>query len=268
MPELPEVETIRRDLQQRILSKTIKSVRINDPFVLRTPSKHFISSLEHQSIKAVERRGKALLIELSNSKYLQVQLMMTGQLVIDGAPDKHSHVVISFKDGTKLLYNDQRKFGQLRILKSLSESKHISSLGPEPFGKDFSADYILKKTRHSKRPIKNLLLDHTFVAGIGNIYACEILFRCGINPKHLSGKITQAQSEKIYQNSIAVLSEAIKNRGSSMRNYRDASGEQGQFKRLIKVYAREDQPCLKCKNLIQRIVQAGRSTFYCPKCQK
>lgn len=268
MPELPEVETIRRDLQKKIVSKTFQHVRVNDPFILRTPQKDFILGIQHQSVVDIVRRGKALLIQLSNQSYLMVQLMMTGQLVVDGKANKHSHVQFEFTDGTRLLYNDQRKFGQLRLLGDFSESKHLLSLGPEPLEGNFHPKYIFDKSRYSKRPIKNLLLDHTFVAGVGNIYACEILFRCGINPKRQSGKITQAQAKAIYEQTIQVLREAIKNRGSSMRNYRDASGEKGQFNKLIQVYARQGEPCLRCKTVIKRIIQAGRSTFYCPQCQK
>ncbi len=267
MPELPEVETIKRDLQKKIASKTFHIIKINDPFVLRTPQKEFIKGLQGHSVNRVIRRGKALLFELSNQRYLLIQVMMTGQLVVGGKADKHTHIHFGFTDDTWLHYNDQRKFGQLRLIKDFSESKHLTILGPEPFEKDFHPKYIFEKTRHSKRPIKNLLLDHTFVAGIGNIYACEILFRAGINPKQLSGKITQSQAQEIYTQTLKVLQEAIDHRGSSMRNYRDAAGEEGGFKRLIQVYARENKPCVKCKKPIIRITQAGRSTFYCTKCQ-
>lgn len=268
MPELPEVETIRRDLEKNIRFQTIQSVDVIDPLVLRTPAKEFVFSLAGQSIKAVTRRGKALLLELSNQHYLLVQVMMTGQLILGGKKDKHTHVVFTFKDGQKLSYNDQRKFGQLRIIKDFTQSKYLTILGPEPFEEGFSPAYIFEKTRKSKRPIKNMLLDHTFVAGIGNIYACEILFRCSISPKRLAGKITKEQSQVIYKYSIEVLQQAIKNRGSSMRNYRDASGQKGQFNKLIQVYAREGQPCTHCKTPIKRIIQAGRSTFCCSQCQK
>ncbi len=268
MPERPEVETIRRDLEKKISSKKFRAITINDPFVLRTPQKEFIKGLRDQSITRIFRRGKALMFELSNRKYLLVQVMMTGQLVVGGKADKHTHVYFEFTDGSWLLYNDQRKFGQLRLIKDFSESEHLTILGPEPFEKDFHPKYIFEKTRHSKRPIKNLLLDHTFVAGIGNIYACEILFRAGISPKQLSGKITQKQAQAIYTQTLKVLQQAIDHRGSSMRNYRDASGEEGGFKRLIQVYARENKPCMKCKSPIERLVQAGRSTFYCQKCQR
>jgi formamidopyrimidine-DNA glycosylase len=268
MPELPEVETIRRDLEKVILRKVLVHIDIRDPFVLRTPPAQFSKILLKQAIVNIQRRGKALLIELSNHHFLVVQLMMTGQLVVGPKPDRHTRVVFRFSDDSELLYNDQRRFGQLRAVKDLKEVKHLSLLGPEPFDPTFNADYIFQYTRGGKRPIKNLLLDHTFVAGIGNIYACEILFRSHIHPKRLSGRLTHAQAKEIHQKTIEVLEEAIASRGSSMRNYRDGAGEKGEFIKRIKVYAREDQPCLRCKTPIRRIIQAGRSTFFCSQCQK
>ncbi len=268
MPELPEVETIRRDLEQNILHKTFRSVKILDPKVVRSPQKDFIRHITGTEIRAIIRKGKALLIELSNKHYLIVQLMMTGQLLTHAEPDRHTRVDFEFTDKSRLLYNDQRRFGQLRLIKDFSEVNYLNILGPEPFEKNFNAAYIFERTRGSRRPIKNLLLDHTFVAGIGNIYACEILFRCGINPQRLAGRITKLQTQDIHQHSLKVLQEAIKNRGSSIRNYRDAAGQKGEFNRLIQVYGREGQACLKCKKSVLRIVQAGRSTYYCASCQK
>ncbi len=300
MPELPEVETIRRDLEKSILRKTIRKVEVLDPFVLRTPHKKFIKTIEKHSISAISRRGKALIIECSpsviperfplltgtsvgrnrgsriqdsrfrgNDKiYLVVQLMMTGQLVVDSKVHKHTRVIFRFSDKRVLLYNDQRRFGQLRAVKDLAEVQHLNILGPEPFDQKFNPAYIFEYTCQSKRPIKTLLLDNTFVAGIGNIYACEILFRCGIAPDRFSGRLSPREVKSIHQNIVVVLKEAIKHRGSSIRNYRDAFGKEGEFKKLIQVYAREYKECFRCTKPIKRIVQAGRSTFYCSKCQK
>jgi len=268
MPELPEVETIKRDLEKKILQYRFRRVEVIDPFILRTPTAQFIQAFNDQSVRAVSRRGKALIIELSSGKFLIVQLMMTGQLVVDGVPDKHTHVIFHFIGDRTLLYNDQRKFGQLRMVNQLAEVKHFQLLGPEPFDQSFDAAYLFEHTRHSKRPVKTLLLDHTFVAGIGNIYACEILFRAKVSPTRLAGRLSLAQAKDIHHQIVEVLREAIAHRGSSMRNYRDASGQEGAFKKLIRVYAREGEPCVRCKSSIKRITQAGRSTFYCAKCQK
>ncbi|MBI3602349.1 MAG: bifunctional DNA-formamidopyrimidine glycosylase/DNA-(apurinic or apyrimidinic site) lyase [Candidatus Omnitrophica bacterium] len=268
MPELPEVETIKHDLENLILHKTFRHIEVRDSFVLRCSLKKFIRHLKGQTIKGIIRRGKALLMSLSNGRHLVVQLMMTGQLIADGKPDKHTRVVFEFTDGDVLLYNDQRRFGQLRIVKDLRQIKYFNILGPEPFDQNFNPDYIRQCCRDRRRPVKNLLLDHTFVAGIGNIYACEILFRCGINPKRLVGRIKAHQAKDLYEKTLEVLQEAIDYRGSSMRNYRDASGQKGEFNRRIRVYAREGRACSGCQSPIKRIIQAGRSTFFCPKCQK
>ena len=291
MPELPEVETIKRDLEKAILHKTFGRIEIPDPFVLRNPPKEFVKVLSKQSITAILRRGKVLIICVmperfnrasrivaksgspteafgDDRNYLIIQLMMTGQLVVGQKPGKHTRVLFKFTDNSELLYNDQRRFGQLRVVKDLADVKHLQMLGPEPFDPKFNGEYIFDYMRQSRRPIKTLLLDHTFVAGIGNIYACEILFRSGISPKRQGQRISRLQAQEIHKNIVKVLNEAIAYRGSSMRNYRDAAGAEGTFKKRIQVYAREGQACLRCKKLVQRIIQAGRSTFFCPQCQK
>ena len=277
MPELPEVETIRRDLTRHILNKKIKSIEIFDSRVLRQTPQEFTRRLKGRSIAAVIRRGKALVLKLSSGEHLVVQVMMTGQLVCDDRREspvrgdkprvKHTRVVFKFSDGTELLYNDQRVFGQMRVVKDPQEIKYFQIIGPEPFERVFSEEYIRGRFKNSKRPIKNTLLDHTFVAGIGNIYACEILFRCGISPKRLAGRIKKQEIPRLREKIVDVLSEAIKHRGSSMRNYRDGEGQEGEFKKLIRVYAREGQSCIVCKTDIKRLIKAGRSTFYCMKCQ-
>lgn len=268
MPELPEVETIRRDLQKRVLNKKIRRVNIIDSVILRSSPAEFKKVLVGATIRAVDRRGKALLITLNNGYVLAVQLMMTGQLITDNSIDRHTRLEIVFSDGNVLLYKDQRRFGQLRVVKSLNEFKHLQDLGPEPLEKDFNPVYIAAYIKYRKRPIKTLLLDHTFVAGIGNIYACEILYRARISPLRPACRISKSEAAEIHEQSRVVLKEAIRHRGSSMRNYRDAAGKKGGFKKLIQVYAREGEACLHCDGPVKRIVQAGRSTFYCPLCQK
>jgi len=193
---------------------------------------------------------------------------MTGQLIAGGSKDRHTRITFYFSDGSMLFYNDQRRFGQLRVVAQLDEVKHFNILGPEPFSKDFTPAFMREAFQKTIRPIKNVLLDHTFVAGIGNIYACEILFRSRLSPKRPARRISLADAKVLHQYIIEVLKEAIAHRGSSMRNYRDGSGEKGRFNERLSVYAREDEPCPRCQKPIQRIVQAGRSTFYCGHCQK
>ena len=194
--------------------------------------------------------------------------MMTGQLIVDGAENKHTRFTFSLSDGKKLLYNDQRRFGQLRVVGKLTEVKHFNILGPEPFSKEFTPALMRMSFQRSNRPIKNVLLDHTFVAGIGNIYACEILFRSRVSPKRKACKLSVKETKTIHGNIIEVLNEAIIHRGSSMRNYRDGSGKEGRFKERIAVYARQGLACPRCQKPIKRIIQAGRSSFYCGHCQK
>jgi len=268
MPELPEVETIVRDLNKSIQGKIFSDAIVHDDFLLRQDAKDFVRRLENQVIGKISRRGKAIIIHLDAGEFLVIQLMMTGQLIVDGPKDKHTRFTFSFSDGSVLLYNDQRRFGQLRVVGDLSEVKHFNILGPEPFSNEFTPAYMRAVFQKTLRPIKNLLLDHTFVAGIGNIYACEILFRSQLNPKRQARRISLQSSKVIHRYIRAVLKEAIVHRGSSMRNYRDGSGKKGRFNERLSVYAREGLPCPRCGKLIKRIVQSGRSSFYCGHCQK
>ena len=268
MPELPEVETIVRDLNKSLRGKIISEGIVHDPFVLRQKPNDFIKRLKAQAVTTVTRRGKAVIVHLASGEFLVIQLMMTGQLVFNGPPDKHTRVKFVFSDGSCLLYNDQRRFGQLRVVSHLSEVKHFNILGPEPFSKEFTPALMRETFRKTSRPIKSVLLDHTFVAGIGNIYACEILFRSLLSPKRQARRISTAEAKTIHRYILEVLKEAIAHRGSSMRNYRDGAGKKGRFNERLAVYAREGLPCPRCQKPICRIVQAGRSTFYCGHCQK
>jgi len=268
MPELPEVETIVRDLTKHLPGLAFSQVIVHDPFVLRQKSAEFIRRLNGKSIVKIHRRGKAIIIYLSSGEFLIVQLMMTGQLVYNGIKEKHARISFVLSDGSKLLYNDQRKFGQLRVIKDLKEVPYFHILGPEPFSEDFTPEFMGKIFRGAKRPIKNALLDHRFVAGIGNIYACEILFFSKVSPKRQVGRLTKAEITLIRDVTRDILNQAIAHRGSSMRNYRDAAGEKGKFTQRLTVYGREGLSCPTCDQSIIRIVQAGRSTFYCGHCQK
>jgi formamidopyrimidine-DNA glycosylase len=268
MPELPEVETIVRDLSKSIRRKTFFDVTVHDAFLLRQTPKDFIRRIKGRTIDKITRRGKAVIVHLNSGEFLVVQVMMTGQLIVNGPQDKHARLTFAFTDGSRLLYNDQRRFGQLRVVSQLNEIKHFNILGPEPFSKDFTPVLMGKAFRKTIRPIKSVLLDHTFVAGIGNIYACEILFRSQLSPQRQARRISQAEIKTIHRFIIKVLEEAIIHRGSSLRNYRDGDGQKGRFNERLAVYAREGLPCPRCQKLIKRIAQAGRSTFYCSRCQK
>jgi formamidopyrimidine-DNA glycosylase len=243
-------------------------VIVHDAFVLRQKEKDFIRRIKNQPVKEITRRGKAIIMHLGSGEFLVIQVIMTGQLIIDGLKDKHTRLTFYFSDDSKLLYNDQRRFGQLRVVAKLDEIKHFTILGPEPFSKEFTPALMRETFQHKTRPIKNVLLDHTFVAGIGNIYACEILFRSRVSPKRQAGRISLAETKTIHSHIVKVLKEAITHRGSSMRNYVDSAGKKGRFNERLSVYAREDAACPRCQKPILRITQAGRSTFYCGQCQK
>jgi formamidopyrimidine-DNA glycosylase len=273
MPELPEVETVRRDLTKHILGQRIRKVIVLDHRVIRGVSaEQFTKQLTGRTIQDISRRGKAIICHLENGSFFIIQLMMTGQMVYTRVlPDvllKETKVVFELSNGTYLTYNDQRLFGRLTLHKKLEDVKHFSILGPEPFDPSYNPAFIKEALKRKSVAIKTALMDHTFVAGIGNIYASEILFRSGISPKRPANRLKRDEIERMHKITMEVLEEAIVHRGSSMRNYRDGFGEKGTFNKLIKVYAREGESCLQCKAPILKIVQGGRSTFYCKKCQR
>ena len=272
MPELPEVETICRDLQKKIAGVRMDDVLIYDARVVREPSpEEFRKRLRGRTLAEVFRRGKALIVRLDpGGGFLVVQLMMTGQLIVCAGPQKarHTKVVFKLSNGEYLHYNDQRLFGRLAVVADLALIPYFVILGPEPFSRQFSCDYLRQALKNRKVPVKTLLLDHKLVAGIGNIYASEILYDCGLNPCSPSGHLAERDIKALWTSIRGILKRAIRARGTSMLSYRDAEGRRGGFKDLLKVYGRENQACYRCGHLVQRIVQSGRSTFFCPDCQR
>jgi len=266
MPELPEVETIKRDLQQTILGKKISKVCLYNPKVIREPEpSKFKKFLEGLKIKNVFRRAKLLIFELSSGKFLTAHLKMTGQLVYPGG-GKNSRVAIQFSDGTTLDFNDQRLFGELRLVDDWKKLKFVQELGPEPFDLTFSdfRDMLSKR----KTAIKPLLMDQTFISGIGNLYAAEILFRAKVNPQRAAQSLTEKEKEAVYKEAKDVLNKAIKHGGSSVDDYVRLSGKPGNYARFHQVYDRVGKPCFVCKKPIKRIAQGGRGTYFCAKCQR
>ncbi len=274
MPELPEVETICRDLNKTVLLKTITGVKVNDPYIIKgLTAQAFTRQLIQAQVVAIYRRGKALVLSLSNNLHWVVQPMMTGQLVYFYPKEsprivKETRLVINLSDKGVLIYNDQRRFGHLRLVKDVLSINYFKIIGPEPLTDSFHAGYLASALLKTKRPIKNVLLDHTVVAGIGNIYASEILFKSGINPERPADAIQPREIRLLYRHTVGILNKAIELRGSSMRNYRDGRGQKGEFNKVIQVYARAGEPCLKCEQPIKRIFQSGRSSFFCPMCQQ
>ncbi|OGX08637.1 MAG: DNA-formamidopyrimidine glycosylase [Omnitrophica WOR_2 bacterium GWA2_47_8] len=273
MPELPEVETIRRDLSKFILNQTIEDIAVHDKRVIRRSSVPlFIKRSKGQKIIDVQRRGKAIVMVLDRQGFLVVQPMMTGQLIYQKngtleAP-KAAKVIFTLSNGGRLIYNDQRLFGRVYFTADLREIDYFRTIGPEPLEKGFNVPWLQKAIIKKRGPIKPLLMDQHFVAGIGNIYASEILFRSRIHPQRSAYTLRKEELQALHKATRMILKEAISSRGTSMRNYLDGQGEKGQFKNRILVYARENEICVDCKGVIKRFVQAGRSTFYCEGCQK
>ncbi len=267
MPELPEVETIKRDLAKRIIGLSVEDVVVHDTMVVRFPNpKDFSAGISGSRVVSLQRHGKAIVFSLSNSRFLVVQLGMTGQLIY-GEKNPNAKIIFKLCNGHYLNYNDQRRFGRLNLIRDLQDLNFLKTLGVEPLSMDFNTDWLKKGLKKHKSPIKSLLLNQNFVAGIGNIYASEILFRAKINPKRQARRLKKEEIAKLHHETVCVLKEAIKARGSSVKNYRDGSGKKGHFINRIKVYGRDHEACGVCATPILRIVQSGRSTFYCPFCQ-
>lgn len=266
MPELPEVETIKKELKKAVLGKRILGVIINNPKVIKEPkSDDFVKGLKGATIKAIIRKGKLLILELSSGKGLAVHLRMTGQLVYPGNA-KASRVSLKLSDGKLLDYNDRRILGELRLLDSWQELRFVKQLGPEPF--DLTAGQFNTMLTGKKTKIKPLLMDQAVISGVGNLYAAEALFRAGIHPERPASSLSDKEKEKLFKEIKNTLTEAIRYKGSSVDQYVQLSGEQGGYVKYHKVYGREGKPCMVCKTPIKRTSLGGRGTYFCPKCQK
>jgi len=281
MPELPEVEIVRRGLEPAWLGKTIEhaSVRRRD---LRMPvPEGFESALEGRRVARTQRRGKYILVFLDNGEGFSLHLGMSGRVLIieDGAsylPQKHDHILWHMADGTGIVFSDPRRFGMAFLIGEDSWQSHkaFAAMGPEPLGNDFHASYMQKALNGRRSAIKTALLDQRLVTGIGNIYACEALHMAGIHPQRAAGDLNESECESLIRAVRNVLKAAIESGGSTLRDYQHTDGGLGYFQHSFAVYGREGEPCRQCHcsgragRAIKRIVQAGRSTFFCDICQK
>lgn len=266
MPELPEVETIKRELEKAVLGKKILGVIINNPYVIKQPKKEgFIKGLKNTTIKNILRKGKLLIMELSNGKSLAIHLKMTGQLIYPGNV-KNARVSFKLSDGKWLDFNDRRLLGELRIIDDWRNLKFIKELGPEPF--DLTSEQFKTMLIHKKTKIKPLLMDQTFISGVGNLYAAEALFRAGIHPERPAFNLSDKEKELLFKEIKDTLNEAMRYKGSSVDQYVQLSGKPGDYVRYHKVYDRQGKSCVVCKTPIKRISLGGRGTYFCPKCQK
>ncbi len=270
MPELPEVETVRRSLEPFLKGVTVRTVDIREPRLRRPVADNFVELLTGRTIAKLNRRGKYLYLYLNDGNIWVVHLGMTGQLIVEeseGEPLPHDHVLVSLGNGRRLRYNDPRRFG-LMVIGTAAEIDEMTALGVEPLGRAFTSRYLWENTRGTRRTIKDVLVDQRVVAGIGNIYASELLFRAGVRPSCVATTLTQAAVRRIVEATKAVLREAIRHRGSSISDYRDGEGKRGGFQNRFRVYDREGESCSQCRSLIRREIRGGRSAFFCPHCQR
>jgi formamidopyrimidine-DNA glycosylase len=262
VPELPEVETIVRALVPRLEGRRIRDVQFYSRQVLRHCLDQEPEFLVGRRIKAVERRGKFIVISLDRG-YLVIHLGMTGQILFDSPRTPYTRAVIALDDAT-IMYEDTRMFGTIEWGETLTP--RVDRLGPEPFA--ISPGDFHRELHRRRAPIKAVLLDQTVVRGVGNIYADEALFRAGIHPRTRAARIRPPRALRLHAEIATVLAEAIEHRGSSVSDYRDAEGRKGEFQMFHRVYGRDGQPCVVCGRTIRRIVVGGRGTHYCPHCQR
>lgn len=295
MPELPEVETIKRGLVEVIVGKTIASVQVRASKLFADAKERIDQALIGAIVVGIERRAKVLLIRLSSTWTLAIHLKMTGQIIVIGKgarhsfvgghpekvyeqdlPHKHTHIIIHFTDGTTLYFNDLRKFGWFRLYPGVSTGDLLavedvfksSKLGPEPFSDAFNLSYFAQAIKKRQIPIKTVLLNQTVVAGVGNIYADEALFRAKIKPTRLASSLTKQAIARLHPAITEVLQLGIDYGGTTMNSFRNVEGTSGQMREYLKVYGREGQPCTACGNPIERKKIGQRSSHYCSHCQR
>ncbi len=275
MPELPEVEIVKRGIENAVLGKKIEMVKINR-YDLRAPvNSNFGQMVTGQVVKKLERRGKYIIMHIGDGIFAILHLGMSGRIHIFGSNDnfeehKHDHIIFTFEDKTRFSFEDPRRFGLLYLTQDdWQKEKRFASMGAEPL-EDWTGDDLFNSLKNKKTPIKTALLDQRVVAGLGNIYVCEALFKAGVAPTRLSNSITKNEAAKIVKYSRAVLKQSIKSGGSTLKDYQHTDGTLGYFQHSFLVYDCQGKKCgnKNCSSEIQRIVQAGRSTFYCPNCQK
>ena len=268
MPELPEVETIRRGLEKRILGKKVNRVEINTTkMVKRLSPKRFKEEVEGKIFKQVIRRGKYLILVLSSGKKIVIHLRMTGQLIY-GKRDTKNRVSFLLSNGKYLNLNDKRHLGEIRLVENWKKVPSIAKIGMEPLEDSFTLKVFSEMLNKRKAKIKPLLMNQAFLAGVGNIYAQEALFKAGIHPKKHAYRLKRDEVKSLFSEIKKVLWTAIDYRGSSLISYVDAEGRRGSFHSRLRVYGREGEPCVKCKTPLKFIKLAGRGTTFCPKCQK
>ena len=283
MPELPEVETVRRGLAPVMENQVIARAAVNRPDLRWPFPERMAERLTGARVNQLRRRSKYILADLDTGETLLVHLGMSGRMLVSGdalghfvhdhpAPEKHDHVVLDMAGGARITFNDPRRFGAMDLMPTAQAEEHplLAALGPEQLGNSFRESHLVAALAGRSMPIKSALLDQKIVAGLGNIYVCEALYRAGIDPRRRVSRIAAKRIAALVPIIREVLDEAIAAGGSSLRDFRQADGELGYFQHNFDVYGREGAPCRTpdCDRTVQRVVQSGRSTFYCPRCQR
>ncbi len=283
MPELPEVETVRRGLAPVMQGQVIARAAVNRPDLRWPFPERMAARLTGQTVERLRRRSKYILADLGGGETLLIHLGMSGRMTVSGDPlgrfardhppaQKHDHVVLDMANGARIIFNDPRRFGVMDLMATRTAHQHrlLAGLGPEPLGNDFHEEYLIAAFRGRRAPVKTALLDQRLVAGLGNIYVCEVLYRARIAPTLGVGDIAAKRVAGLVPVIRQVLVEAIAAGGSSLRDFRQADGELGYFQHAFDVYGRGGEPCRStgCQGVVGRITQGGRSTFYCAQCQR
>jgi formamidopyrimidine-DNA glycosylase len=267
MPELPEVETVRNDLSPNVIGRTIKGITaIWAGTIKQLSPEEFTARVTGKKITGLTRRGKYLFFHLSNGEFMVAHLKMSGSLLLSPAePPKYTRVIIHLDNGQNIYFRDPRKFGMLKLVASTDEI--LNKLGPEPIDKDFSVKVFSARLKNRKAPIKALLLDQKFMAGVGNMYADEALYLAQIHPERISGSLTPGEIKRLHRALIEVLEAGIKNKGASIVTYYRPDGSTGKAHFQFAVAHGMQKKCKICGSEIKRIVVRGRGTYFCPKCQ-
>lgn len=267
MPELPEVTTIVEELNHEIVGKTIEGVLFKDDRLLKAiKPQDFTQQVTGQKITQARRRGKVIILKLHSGKFIIIHLRISGWLLLGREEGKHSRIILKLSDGRMLNFCDGRVLGELRLIDDWHDLNVVKTMGPEPL--EISQPDFVKLFEGKKTKIKPLLMDQTFIAGVGNIYAQEAVFCAGIHPEKPAGQIEKDRLEKLYDCLVQVLQEGIKHKGTSADSYFRLDGSRGTHVEYLMVYQRGGQPCVKCKQPLTRITTAGRGTVFCPHCQK
>ena len=275
MPELPEVETIVRGLATALPGRRIESVDVDRPNVVSGPVSRFARSLRGARVESVSRRAKFIVITLDDGPVWITHLRMSGRYQIASSretPPVYTRASFTLDDGRRLLYVDARTLGLLELVAPRTWRRRAAALGPEPLAPDFTPDVLLERLGASRQPLKTFLLDQTRIAGLGNIYAAEALWRARVSPRRRALNTGPVRAGRLHRAIVDVLSEAVDGSGTSLGatylNFADADGDRGGFYERLAVYDREGDPCRRCGTPIRRIVQAQRSTYFCPRCQR